>query len=820
LTLFRPAAALAGRLRYAQKFLVVGLVLIIPLAVVAWAYVDLQRAQIAFSAKERQGVAYLGPLMALTDAVVEARHVAVTRPDRPVPDLSRQIGLVDAADARVGAELTVSAGRREARRLTTIAQSSRGTALERYALYNAAATALLALVVQVGDESNLTLDPDLDSYYLMDTLQFRLPVLLDTAGRAVDRTVLARAGTDTDVFVELGLDSGVLASTRAAVAHAARTVATRTRDARVREITAGDFARLDATTADLAELLAAAGQGRRIASIRPDAGDAVRHAAATLAADAAEGLDVLLRARIDEFSDRAERVEALTGFGAALALYLFVGFYLSVTPPIRRIVATLHAVADGDLARRVSVDTHDELSDVARTLNETIAQTEVATRRLAERAIHDALTGLPNRTLALDRLQHALSRHRMDGGVLAVLFVDLDRFKIINDTLGHEVGDEVLRVVAGRLGQAARRSDTVCRLAGDEFVVVSEDLARPEDAVAIGERFVTDLSRPITVQRGREVSVGASVGVAYDTTGLPLTAEEMLRHADMAMYRAKQRGRGRVETFDDTLRVALEQRVSVEDELRHGIEAGQLRVFYQPIVAADDTAMAGYEALVRWQHPTRGLLGPGEFIDVAEETGLIVPLGAAVLTEACRQFATWRATLPGYENAFVSVNVSPTQFGLPTFVPTLARVLGETGLDPDALWLEITETAIMADEAVARETLAAVCRLGVHLSVDDFGTGYSPLTYLRWFPVEALKIDRGFVDGLGRDSEDEAIVTMVLALARSLGLRTVAEGVENEAQAVWLSQRGCTALQGFHFGRPVPAREIEAAARTPVLPAA
>jgi EAL domain-containing protein (putative c-di-GMP-specific phosphodiesterase class I) len=273
----------------------------------------------------------------------------------------------------------------------------------------------------------------------------------------------------------------------------------------------------------------------------------------------------------------------------------------------------------------------------------------------------------------------------------------------------------------------------------------------------------------------------------------------------MAMYRAKQRGRGRVETFDDTLRVALERRVAVEAELRQGIDAGQLRVHYQPIVAADG-GVQGFEALVRWQHPERGLLYPGEFIEVAEDSGLIVPLGTAVLTDACRQTALWRAR-PGSERLYVTVNVSPAQFSRPTFVPTVARVLAATGLDPDALWLELTETGIMADEEAASATMTAIRALGVHLAIDDFGTGYSPLTYLRRFPVEALKIDRTFVAGLGRDREDEAIVAMVVTLARTLDLRTIAEGVEDAGQRDWLVRLGCSALQGYHFGRPVPAED-------------
>ncbi len=821
LTLFRPAVALVGRLRYVQKFVVVGLVLLIPLAVVTGAYINLQRGQIAFSAKERQGVAYLAPLIALTGGVVGARHEAVQLPDAPGPDLAAPLASVDAVDARLGPVLDARPMWRDARQLIVEAQAPGGPADERYRLYNKATKALLELIVHVGDESNLTLDPDLDTYYLMDALQFRLPVLLNTAGQAVDRTLLHRSASrsapdDTGTLVDVGLDNGVLTDARATIGHGMETIAANTRSAGVRLLSVAGFARVDKATKALTDELTLASQLRRADSIPLDAADQLRSVATGFAAAVAGGLDSLLQVRIEGFQGRADSLGLATGLCALLAVYLFVGFYLSVAPPIGNIVATLHAVADGNLSQRVRVDTRDELSFVARTLNDTIAQTELARNRLAEQATHDTLTGLPNRALALARLEETLTRCRATGNAVAVYFVDLDRFKIINDSLGHEAGDEVLRTVAARLTGAARRGDLVCRLAGDEFVVISEGVAEPADAVGVGERFVAELSRLITTGRGREVSLGASVGIAYTHGGATPTPEEMIRDADMAMYRAKQRGRGRVETFDDALRVALERRVTIEDELRHAIEAGQLRVHYQPIVSTDG-AVAGFEALVRWQHPERGLLYPGEFIEVAEASGLIVQLGAAVLADACRQTAYWRANRPGCADLYVSVNVSAAQFSRPSFVPTLEDALAESGLDPDALWLELTETSIMADEESARIAMDAVRSLGVHLAIDDFGTGYSPLTYLRRFPVDALKIDRSFVAGYGRDREDEAIVEMILTLARALDLRTIAEGVEDAAQRDWLSRLGCSALQGYYFGRPVAAEAVWADAVSTVV---
>jgi diguanylate cyclase (GGDEF)-like protein len=812
LALFRPAAALVGRLRYAQKFVVVGLVLLVPLGFVATAYVDLQRNQIAFSAKERSGVELIAPLLVLTSQVVEARHLAVTPGADGNLDLTSDVSRVDSVDRRLGALLNTTNAWRAARSLVLAAERSNGSTEERYAQYNSAADALIGLIVRAGDESNLTLDPELDTYYLMDALQFRLPVLLDTAGRSIDRATvanIARPGEDANVFIELGIASGVLSSTRTVIARGVTTVSTKTASSSVRRTTIEHFTRLDAATATLGSSLATMVKNHVVNHDgHAAAARAVRREATNFAAVTATSLDTLLRTRIDGFSARAQRVEIGAGLAALLAIYLFVGFYLSMAGPIRRIVAALHAVADGDLTQRVSVETQDELSYVARALNDTVAKTEIATARLAEQATHDTLTGLPNRAFVLDLLEQGLVRARETGKVMATLFIDLDRFKIINDSLGHEAGDQVLSAVASRLRELGPDGGTVGRLAGDEFVVVINDVTELADAVRLGERIVETLSRPITMVSDlgeREATVGASIGVAFSDGSTMVEPADVLRDADVAMYRAKQRGRGRVEVFDEALRVAVERRLELQDELRRGIHAGDLRVHYQPIIDTAAAAVIGFEALVRWQHPTRGLLGAAEFIEVAEDSGLIIPLGAEVLAEACRQTALWRAKRPGCENLHIAINVSGTQFSHPSFVPTIAAVIAGTGLDPDALWLEITETSIMADAETARDTLAAVRALGVHLAIDDFGTGYSSLAYLRRFPVEVLKVDRTFVAGLGQDREDEAIVAMIISLARTLDLLLVAEGVETAEQLEQLQRLGCSTVQGYFHGRPVAA---------------
>ncbi|GLZ01960.1 EAL domain-containing protein [Actinoplanes sp. NBRC 103695] len=819
--LFGPAAALIGRLRYAQKFVVVGLVLLIPLGFVASAYVELQRDQIAFSAKERDGVTYMAPLVNLASRVSQARHVAVLG-GPPAVAIDGEIGTVDAVDRRLASSLGTGDAWAATRLLIVAARQTTGSGSVRYAAYNAAMQAVLDLIVRVGDTSNLTLDPDLDSYYLMDTLQFRLPVVLDSAGRGADLAVLAAsapAATRTDALIDIGLTNGVLSSTRATIARAVGTLTALTADPGVRARTRDSFHRLDGALATLTATLAAAVKDRRPDGVPAHASDAVRAAAVDFAAQAAASLDKLLTVRIDGFSGRADRVELATGLAALLAAYLFVGFYLSVAWPIRRIVATLHAVAAGDLTRRVAVDTRDELSFVARALNETVAGTEAATNRLAQQATHDTLTGLPNRALVLDRLDQALARGREDGARTAVLFIDLDRFKPINDSLGHHIGDEVLIEIAGRLTAISRSVDTVARLAGDEFLVICAGFALPDAAVETAELVMAELSRPIMTGEGasaREVTVGASVGIAYAETSSDQTAENLVRDADVAMYQAKQRGRGRVEIFNEALRTAVELRLRTREELRHAIDDGQIRPYFQPIVDGVTATVVGFEALARWQHPTRGLLGPNEFIELAQETGLIVPLGAEILARACAEAVRWRRDGAG---PAVAVNVASAQLADPAFVSTVTTVLAETGLEACALSLEITETTLMADTLAAAETLRAIAALGVHLALDDFGTGYSSLTYLRRFPVEALKIDRSFVAGIGHDREDEAIIEMLLNLTQVLGLQVVAEGVETAEQLDRLRGWGCSLMQGFYFGRPMPAELIDdfLRAQQPVL---
>jgi diguanylate cyclase (GGDEF)-like protein/PAS domain S-box-containing protein len=424
--------------------------------------------------------------------------------------------------------------------------------------------------------------------------------------------------------------------------------------------------------------------------------------------------------------------------------------------------------------------------------------------QLEEQALTDPLTGLPNRALLHDRLAGALTRLNRRRGTVGVLFLDLDRFKVINDSLGHQAGDELLRAVGQRVAASLRAEDTLARFGGDELVVVVEHADR-NDVVALGQRLLATVSEPVQL-RDLVLTPTASIGIATADDS-DRTADGLLRDADLAMYRAKANGGDCCEVFHPSMRGRAVARLEQEGELRAAIEQNQLKVHYQPYVAFDGV-IAGVEALVRWQHPQRGLIFPGDFIGIAEETGLVLPLGAHVLSEACRQAATWRSA--GHVDLRVSVNLSARQLAQPDLANHVAAALADAGLSPDALCLEITETALMVDPARAAYVLEEIHRLGVEIGLDDFGTGYSSLVYLRHFPVQVLKLDRHFVAGLRCNRDDTAIVGAAIDLAHSLGLVAIAEGVETAAQCQDLIGLGCDLFQGFYWSPPVDAARVTA----------
>ncbi len=431
---------------------------------------------------------------------------------------------------------------------------------------------------------------------------------------------------------------------------------------------------------------------------------------------------------------------------------------------------------------------------------------KAAEEALAHAYLHDSLTGLPNRTLFTYRLAYALAKGKSAPGSIAVLVLDLDRFKAINDGLGHEVGDEVLVAVAGRLEAADGTADVIARLGGDEFLVLFDGDDAEGDAVAFARRALHALSAPIAAA-DNEVFITASIGVAC-TSARVTQATPLLSNADAAMYQAKRRGGGTVEVFGEVMRMRVLDRMNTEHSLHRALERRELRLFYQPVVEINGARAVGVEALLRWEHPEHGLVAPNRFIPVAEESGLIIPIGAWVLHEACRQLCMWRADRFGGPRGAVEVNLSARQIDHPEIISTVERILDDTGLPPANLTLEITESALMNDAASALRVLRALKDLGVTLAIDDFGTGYSSLSHLQRFPLDILKIDKSFVDELGVDRGGAEIVAAVVKLAHALGLQVIAEGVETERQLDALGRLDCDFAQGYLFSRPVPAHEL------------
>ncbi|PYU11863.1 MAG: diguanylate cyclase [Acidobacteria bacterium] len=451
--------------------------------------------------------------------------------------------------------------------------------------------------------------------------------------------------------------------------------------------------------------------------------------------------------------------------------------------------------------------------DSGKTLRMAGSQTDIT-----ERKVSDPLTGLPNRLLFIDRLGRLIKHAKRRKDILfAVLFLDLDGFKMINDSMGHLIGDQLLLGVANRLEKCLRSTDTVARLGesftvarlgGDEFTVLLDDLKDPNDAKSAADRLMKALAPPF-ILGGKEVFTSVSIGIALSNTAYE-HAEDMLRDADTAMYRAKSLGKARFEVFDADMRASILARLQLETDLRGALERKEFRNFYQPIVSLDSGQIVGFEALLRWQHPTRGLLGPEEFILVAEETGLIRELGWWNLREACRQMSDWRTGPNGRPDLIISVNLSAKQFLQPNLVVDIRKLLHELSLSPDALKLEITESAVMADPSAAVEMLQQIKSIGIHLAIDDFGTGYSSLSYLHRFPLDTLKIDRSFIRDMQEDGEGMEIARTILPMANNLRLDVVAEGVETLEQVALLKQLHCKYAQGYYFSKPLSAENSTA----------
>ena len=427
-----------------------------------------------------------------------------------------------------------------------------------------------------------------------------------------------------------------------------------------------------------------------------------------------------------------------------------------------------------------------------------------AKEQLRHLAHHDALTNLPNRRLLEEQIKQAVATAKQAKHLSAVMFLDLDRFKIVNDSLGHQAGDEVLREAARRIKSRVRHEDTVCRIGGDEFIILLREIEQANSAALVAQKMLDVFSHPITVP-GAEVMASASIGISIAPRD-GVTADELVTRADAAMYHAKKLGRNNYQFYTAALNESAGQRLALENSLRRAVAEEQFELWYQPKISMRTGQVVGMEALVRWRHPQRGLILPMEFIPLAEETGVITQLGAWVLRTACRQSRLWRDA--GLPKLRIAVNVSAVQFRQPSLVRLIADVLREARVEPECLEVEVTESVVMYNPEDAAITLQKLSEMGVHISIDDFGTGYSSLSYLKKFPIDTLKVDRSFVKDVVSNADDASIVKAIIALGQSLRLNVVAEGVEHEDQLAFLRAIGCDEYQGYYYSRPLPAADV------------
>ena len=454
---------------------------------------------------------------------------------------------------------------------------------------------------------------------------------------------------------------------------------------------------------------------------------------------------------------------------------------------------------------------NQQLQIANRELQQEIEERHKIERQLVKDALHDSLTGLPNRTLLMDRIERSLHLIKRDPNRLfALLFIDLDRFKAINDSQGHTVGDRLLIAIAELLSPCLRETDTLARLGGDEFVILLENVNHLTDATKVADRINHQLQFPLNLE-GHTVFTSASIGITLSSTGYE-NSSQMLRDADIAMYRAKEKGKACYEVFDRLMYLETLKNIELEHNLRSALAQNELSLHYQPIVFLADGKLAGFEALIRWQHPTRGWISPADFIPIAEDTGLIVPIGYWILEKACQQLHYWKqkfATIPQINRLKISINLSSQQIQETDFINRLDLILSETALDAKCLRLEITERILVDSEKNTRHNLSEIKRRQIKLSIDDFGTGYSCLSYLHRLPIDNLKIDRSFINNLNSDRESFEIIKSIIALAHSLNMEAIAEGVETIEQINNLQKLGCQYAQGFYYARPLTSQNIE-----------
>jgi diguanylate cyclase (GGDEF)-like protein len=820
-----PAVALMNRLTYVKKFILIGVLVMLPVLLTVNLLIAGIDKQIEATEKERRGVEYNVAVRDLMELLQQHRgmlnaYLNGSEHFGEQLDKQRQLILVamehvDQVNSLLGAEFATN-------ELWEEIQSDWNSFLGRslnlgpqagFAIHTDLIDKLLHLFTHVADVSGLKLDPGQDSYLFMSVLTEKLPLVIETTGqiRGMGTGVAVNGRLDVEENLRLITLTGTLESALIDLGrYSERTenemlqeqlqpVQTQHQELTYSYISIVRHELLYANSIDVdPELLFAKGtEGIQ-------AGFALYDAMVPL-------LHELLTERVESLQQQKQMVSALAIAATLVILYLFGAFYESMTRTILTLKEASLRFAAGELSTRVRLHTKDELQEVgsffnqmADSFSQMMQDRKQYEEQIVYQAHYDPLTSLPNRTLLADRLAVAITDAQRRGHTLAVIFLDLDRFKLINDTLGHDVGDALLVRVAERLVACVRKEDTVCRMGGDEFLFVLPNIGGIDYVKETAERISGVLAEPVQIDQ-HKLYISGSIGISmYPSDGA--NSGELIKNADTAMYAAKNQGRGCYRFYDRQMNEKAGQMLQIETNLRRALEREEFTLYYQPKLDLVSGVICGVEALVRWNHPTLGLVPPSDFIPVAEELGLIIPLGEWVLRTACIQNKAWQDA--GLAPLRISVNITSAQFQREDFYHTVASALEDSGLEAGWLELELTESVVMNISAKASIRLKQLKELGICLAIDDFGTGFSSLSYLKHFPIDTLKIDRSFIKDIPGAPKDTAITKTIIALGRRLGLRVVAEGVETKEQLAFLASRKCNEVQGYLLSKPLPAHEF------------
>ncbi|QGQ97813.1 EAL domain-containing protein [Paenibacillus psychroresistens] len=822
---FLPSVSLMNRLSYLQKFSLIGLFFLLPIGLTLYLLISDLNAQINVIKLEKKGVAYNAAIRYFIEDVQQhrGRENILLNGDAEFKDALVQKNIKILADIEVihSAEATFDSKWQASSTWFQIEkqwdslqkQQNKLAPVESFSLHTKIIKDSLVLINQISSYSKLKLDSDNHTY--IESLLIKLPETLETIGQA------------------RGLSAGVVAKRYLSESEAYRLITlSGTINPQFDDIKKGllnfnnslkfksklpedidNFGVKYVTFRFAVDKLV--GANPDFTEMKPnqlfDLGTEALDAGFKLYDDGLPLLNQLLNKKSDELQQKKYFVAGFTGAIWLILVYLFVGFYLSVLRAVYKLMRAAARMSNGDLSERIYLDTKDELQSVgnaynkmAISLDNILKERDSQEEKIKFLAYHDALTRLPNRVLFQDRLGQALALAARSKELVGVMFLDLDRFKSINDTFGHSVGDILLQTVAERLKSCLRASDTVTRMGGDEFLLILTGLSEMDQITILAEKLLLVLAKPLKLE-SIELTISGSLGISvYPQDGND--QETLIRNADAAMYNAKSQGRNNYQLYDIRMNLLAKEQLQMEEALRKALVRDEFVLHYQPRQHVASGQITAVEALIRWQHPKLGLLYPSEFISMAEETGLIVEIGEWVLRTACLQNKAWQKM--GINPKRVSVNISSIQFQRDDFYQTVLKVIEETGLEPFWLELELTESMVMRNATMTIAKLNQLRELGVKISLDDFGTGFSSLSYLKLFPIDIIKIDSSFIQDVSADSKDAAITKTIIALSRRLKLSVVAEGVETYEQLSFLRSRKCNEIQGFIISKPLAEEEI------------